>query len=139
MKAVFLGCVAALLLCSAAHAQTAPSAVDPKGCAPGERLQTDGSTPKTPEAKANEPLSDKLARTDGVLCPPNVDPEIKAPTLVVIGDRDTPGNRQGAELVASKVPGANKRVIPGADHGVPVGWSDELISAAIGFMRAARR
>ena len=51
--------------------------VDPKGCAPGERLQTDG---KAPDGKAGEHLSDKLARTDGVICPPNVDPEIKAPT-----------------------------------------------------------
>jgi 3-oxoadipate enol-lactonase len=65
--------------------------------------------------------------------------ELKTPTLVVIGDRDTPGNQQGAELVAAKVAGASKCVIAGADHGVPVGWSDELISAAVGFMRAARR
>jgi hypothetical protein len=27
-----------------------------------------------------ENLSDKLARTDGVLCPPNVDPGIRLPT-----------------------------------------------------------
>ena len=70
----------ALLLCAAATtaaAQNSPSAVDLKGCAPSERLQTDG---KAPEAKAGEPLSDKLARTDGVICPPNVDPEIRAPT-----------------------------------------------------------
>jgi len=74
---------AALLLCAviAAPAQNRPqdhpSTVDPKGCAPSERLQTDG---KAPDGKAGEPLSDKLARTDGVICPPNVDPEIKAPT-----------------------------------------------------------
>jgi len=70
---------AALLVCAvtAASAQNRPSAVDPKGCAPSERLQTDG---KAPNAKSGEPLSDKLARTDGVLCPPNVDPEIRAPT-----------------------------------------------------------
>jgi 3-oxoadipate enol-lactonase len=75
------------------------------------------------------------------VAPPAVDRlgEIKAPTLVVIGDRDTPGNRKGAELVASKVAGATVRVIAGADHGLPLGWSDELISAAVGFMRAARR
>src|SRR5262245_44776373 len=75
------------------------------------------------------------------LKPPAIDRlgEIMAPTLVVVGDRDTPGNQQGAELVASKVPGATKRVIAGADHGVPLGWSDELTSAAVGFMRAARR
>jgi hypothetical protein len=70
---------AALLLFAviAAAAQDRPSVLDPKGCAPGERLQTDG---KAPDSKAGEPLSDKLARTDGVICPPNVDPEIKAPT-----------------------------------------------------------
>jgi hypothetical protein len=70
---------AALLLCAvmAAAAQDRPSAVDPKGCAPSERLQTDG---KAPDGKAGDTLSDKLARTDGVICPPNVDPEIKAPT-----------------------------------------------------------
>jgi len=70
---------AALLVCAvtAASAQNRPSAVDPKGCAQSERLQTDG---KAPNSKSGEPLSDKLARTDGVLCPPNVDPEIRAPT-----------------------------------------------------------
>jgi hypothetical protein len=29
---------------------------------------------------SGENLSNKLARTDGVLCPPDVDPEMKAPT-----------------------------------------------------------
>ena len=73
--------------------------------------------------------------------PPAVDRlgSITAPTLVLIGDRDTPGNRQGAELVAAKVPGATLRVIAGADHGLPVGWSDELTAASVGFIRAARR
>jgi hypothetical protein len=37
-----------------------------------------GITTTDPRA---EPLSDKLARSDGVLCPPTgVDPEIRAPT-----------------------------------------------------------
>jgi pimeloyl-ACP methyl ester carboxylesterase len=65
--------------------------------------------------------------------------EITAPTLVVIGDRDTAGNRKGADLAVSSVRGATLRVIAGADHGVPLGWSDELTAAAVGFMRAARR
>ena len=82
MKAstIISGTSVALLLCAAAiaaAAQDRPSAMDPKGCAPSERLQTDG---KAPDSKAGEPLSDKLARTDGVICPPNVDPEMKAPT-----------------------------------------------------------
>src|SRR5467141_2990312 len=41
-------------------------------------------TPATPPAQTDpraEPLSDKLTRSDGVLCPPTgVDPEIRAPT-----------------------------------------------------------
>ena len=73
--------------------------------------------------------------------PPAVDrlSDIKAPTLVLVGDRDTPGNQQGAKLVADRVPGAMLRVIAGADHGLPVGWSDELTAAAVAFIRAARR
>ena len=104
MKAstIISGACAALLFCAAATtaaAQNSPSAVDPKGCAPSERLQTDG---KAPDAKAGEPLSDKLARTDGVLCPPNVDPEIKAPTpqggkMPVIPPPGSPGGDQSIQ------------------------------------------
>jgi hypothetical protein len=79
-RSIIRWALAALFICVAAGsaaAQSRPSVVDPKGCAPSERLQTDG---KVPQSMGNEPLSDKLARTDGVICPPNVDPEIKAPT-----------------------------------------------------------
>jgi hypothetical protein len=71
--ALFAGCV------GVAAQDRPPAAVDPKACAPGERLPPprDGSAATT---GAGENLSDKLARTDGVLCPPNVDAEIKAPT-----------------------------------------------------------
>jgi hypothetical protein len=76
--------VALALLLSVGHpvvmAQDRPSAaVDPKACAPGERLPPprEGSATTT---GTGENLSDKLARTDGVICPPNVDPEIKLPT-----------------------------------------------------------
>jgi hypothetical protein len=35
----------------------------------------------TTTGQSSEPLGDKLARSDGVLCPPSgVDPEIRAPT-----------------------------------------------------------
>ena len=103
MKAstIIPGAAAALLFYTAviaASAQDRPSAVDPKGCAPGERLQTDG---KAPDAKAGESLSDKLARTDGVICPSNVDPEIKAPTP------------QGGKMPVIPTPGS-----PGGDPSV---------------------
>ena len=57
-----------------------PPAVDPKACAPGDRLQPGSPNPSAPSATTGESLSDRLARTDGVICPPNIDPEIRAPT-----------------------------------------------------------
>ncbi|HEY7299014.1 MAG TPA: hypothetical protein VH684_13990 [Xanthobacteraceae bacterium] len=60
--------------------QQNPSAVDPKACAPGERLTQDPQTQKPTTSGRGENLSDKLSRNEGVLCPPNLDPEIKAPT-----------------------------------------------------------
>jgi hypothetical protein len=95
------GAFAALLLYAAvitASAQDRPTS-DPKGCAPGERMQTDG---KAPDAKPGDSLSDKLARTDGVICPPNVDPEIKAPTpqvgkMPIIPPPGSPGGDQSVQ------------------------------------------
>ena len=61
---------------------------DPKACAPGadsHLRMPDTPTPparQTPNATngSGTNLSDKLAQSDGVLCPPNVDPGIRAPT-----------------------------------------------------------
>jgi hypothetical protein len=58
--------------------QTPPP--DPKACAPGDRLQPGSPNPSAPSVTTGESLSDRLARTDGVICPPNVDAEIRAPT-----------------------------------------------------------
>jgi hypothetical protein len=60
--------------------QQNPSVVDPKACAPGERLTQDPQTQKPTTTGRGENLSDKLSRNEGVLCPPNVDRDIKAPT-----------------------------------------------------------
>jgi len=61
-------------------AQTAPPAPErATNCAPMQRgtVAPEGTT----TGQRAEPLSDKLARSDGVLCPPaGVDPEIRAPT-----------------------------------------------------------
>jgi hypothetical protein len=68
-----------IVFAAAAAAQDrAPETVDPKACAPGERLPAPRDGAVTTGSAEN--LSDKLARTDGVICPPNVDPGIKAPT-----------------------------------------------------------
>jgi 3-oxoadipate enol-lactonase len=42
--------------------------------------------------------------------------EIKAPTLVIVGERDLPDLQGVADLLTAQIPGAEKRVIPGAGH-----------------------
>ncbi|WP_375412229.1 hypothetical protein [uncultured Bradyrhizobium sp.] len=78
----------------AAFAQAPPTATTPPAqtaapapargtnCAPTESTPQGSIAPQatTSEQRA-EPLGDKLARSDGVLCPPaGVDPAIRAPT-----------------------------------------------------------
>jgi hypothetical protein len=63
-------------------AQTAPPA-PANNCSPMRPVPPRGTI--APEGsttgRAAEPLADKLAKSDGVLCPPTgVDPEIRAPT-----------------------------------------------------------
>jgi hypothetical protein len=59
-------------------AEPAPK-LDPKACADRERL-TLGDTQTTQGRPAQENLSEKLARTDGVICPPpDLDPDIRTP------------------------------------------------------------
>jgi 3-oxoadipate enol-lactonase len=60
--------------------------------------------------------------------------EIHAPTLVVSGDRDTPGNRAASESAAKSIQGARLVVIPGADHAIPFGWAEELNGAVLSFL-----
>ena len=63
-------------------AQTAPPA-SANNCAPMQPVPPRGTvTPEgTTTGQRAEPLGDRLAKSDGVLCPPaGVDPEIRAPT-----------------------------------------------------------
>jgi hypothetical protein len=65
-------------------AQTAPPSPARAGeCAPMPTVPRNGAMrPQgTTTGEAREPLGDKLARSDGVLCPPaGVDPQMHAPT-----------------------------------------------------------
>ena len=92
----------ALLLAASAAAQDR-SAPDPKACAPGERLRAGPRGPSL-SATTGESTSDKLARTDGVICPPEVDPGIKAPTPDVgkMPIIPPPGSRGGDPTVRPK-------------------------------------
>jgi pimeloyl-ACP methyl ester carboxylesterase len=61
--------------------------------------------------------------------------EIKVPTLVVVGDKDMASLQKAAEMMANTIPGATLRVIPGADHALPIGWSNQLNDAAMEFLK----
>jgi hypothetical protein len=58
--------LAVMLILLLAASWTAASAADATGC--------------TPQEKSNQTLSEKLDETKGVICPPDVDPGMKAPT-----------------------------------------------------------
>ena len=72
----------------AAVAGNAGAADRAAGAEPRPRMRADGEGARpgaVPDGQTTgqnrEPLGDKLARSDGVLCPPaGVDPEIRAPT-----------------------------------------------------------
>ena len=64
-------------------ARTAPPAPDrAAGCAPTQTTPQGNIAPKgTTTGQAQAPLGDRLAQSDGVLCPPSgVDPQMHAPT-----------------------------------------------------------
>jgi hypothetical protein len=97
-----------------AFAQSPPTASKP--CEPGAMAQVDPSvrSPGTKDPGKNEPtttgaankngdLSDKLARGDGVLCPPNVDSDMSAPP---------PGGGKTPVIPPPGSPGGNPNVQP---------------------------
>jgi 3-oxoadipate enol-lactonase len=65
--------------------------------------------------------------------------DVRVPTLVIIGDRDMPSIKQSAQLVTKEVKGAVLKVIPGADHALPLGWADEFNAAVLSFLSTASR
>ena len=64
----------------AAQNTPAPQMLDPKACSDQQRLRLpNGTTPLSP-GRPDQTLSEKLERTEGVICPPpGVDPEIAVP------------------------------------------------------------
>jgi hypothetical protein len=62
--------------------QTSPPAPNrAANCSPMRETPRAGTDDGQTTGQAREPLGDKLAKSDGVLCPPGgVDPEIRAPT-----------------------------------------------------------
>jgi hypothetical protein len=87
--ALLLSCVLAASF-GAARAQQPPMGATPTqqtapppsaNCAPMPPKGTAEQDGSTVGRASNEPLGDKLAKSDGVMCPPSgVDPEMRAPT-----------------------------------------------------------
>jgi hypothetical protein len=95
MKYTLLLSGALMTAAGLASAQAPPApATPPAQTAPPQAARAANCSPMQPPAHPNaavrdgattgqraEPLTDKLARSDGVLCPPaGVDPDIRAPT-----------------------------------------------------------
>ena len=61
--------------------------------------------------------------------------DVAAPTLVVVGDEEDDHMAEQAELLATRIPNAQKRVIEQAGHMVPMEQPDALADAVDGFAR----
>jgi hypothetical protein len=94
--------LAAVVAVMASPALAQSPAPDTKACNPGERLQQTDQGPKAPAATTGENLSDKLARTDGIICPPAANPDMRIPApeagkTPVIPPPGTPGGDQSVQ------------------------------------------
>jgi pimeloyl-ACP methyl ester carboxylesterase len=71
-----------------------------------------------PIAMDNAKIWSHLAVGERVPNPPAIKRlgDVRAPTLVIVGERDVPDIQQIVKLVATSVPGARTAVVPGAAH-----------------------
>src|SRR5205085_2845140 len=60
--------------------------------------------------------------------------DIRAPVLVVAGDRDAEDFVRIARLLADRIPGARLLIMPGADHNVPVRAGSAFTELLAGFL-----
>jgi pimeloyl-ACP methyl ester carboxylesterase len=60
-------------------------------------------------------------------------PEIRVPTLVIVGERDEPFIG-ASEYMAAKIPGARLEVIPGAGHAANLDNPDHFNHVLRGFL-----
>ena len=58
--------------------------------------------------------------------------EIRAPAVMVRGDREYPMVADCADAIASRIPGCRRIVIPGADHMLPLRVPDRLAEIITG-------
>jgi hypothetical protein len=77
--------------------EAAPPKLDPKACSDRERAKSGDTQETQGSAVPKDDPSDKLARTDGVICPPpDIDPNVRQPApsggnMPVISPPGSPG------------------------------------------------
>jgi pimeloyl-ACP methyl ester carboxylesterase len=62
-------------------------------------------------------------------------PEIKMPSLVVVGADDAPF-LAASDYMAAKIPGARKVVIPSAGHAVNIDQPQAFVDAVVPFLKS---
>lgn len=62
-------------------------------------------------------------------------PEVRAPTVVVVGDQDPITPPEAAQAMATAIPGARLVVVPGAAHLAPVERPEEVSRALVEWAR----
>lgn len=60
--------------------------------------------------------------------------DVRAPTLVLVGARDLPDTHAAADTLAARLPGAAKRVVPGAGHMLPFAAPEAFRRALVEFL-----
>lgn len=65
--------------------------------------------------------------------------EVRVPALVIVGDADVPDILERAEILASRIPGARKVVLPGVAHMVNLERPADFLALVEEFLAAAAR
>ena len=99
MPRQFLLAIALLGAVTGASAQTTPPVEAPKDCPPGTSANAPGIN-NSNDSKGN--LSDKLASSKGIICPPSVDPHMqqKPPeggTMKIVPPPGSPGGNPNVQ------------------------------------------
>jgi pimeloyl-ACP methyl ester carboxylesterase len=84
---------------------------------------------------------DYLSAEEDVPPPPVIDrlSAIRVPTLVVIGENDIEDFRLIADILTENIPNAEKVVIPGAGHMLPMEQPEALNRILVDFLKRVRR
>ena len=92
-------------------------------------------------SRDNRSIWSHRANPERPLSPPAIGrlAEVKAPVLVITGERDLPDLRRLADTIANTIPGARKVVIPGAGHIVNVAAPEAFNREIESFLHARMR